>query len=141
MYAKLSTGDNVSQSRNCAERVESFLYCVLAGQADGPANLGVMVAQSDWLFLSKGQVAAVEKADSAFSARVRELYIPLTQKEYWKIFWEQPVIAASITNPPQRELMPMFKNRLGIPMKDREHSQWQFGHPVTFADKSKASSL
>ncbi len=54
MYPKLSTGDNVSQSRNCAERVESFFYWVLAGQADGPANLGVMVAQSDWLFLSKG---------------------------------------------------------------------------------------
>ena len=74
MYPKLSTGDNVSQSRNCAERVESFLYCVLAGQADGPANLGVMVAQSDWLFLSKGQVAAVEKADSVFSARPRAVH-------------------------------------------------------------------
>ena len=140
MYPKLSTGDNVSQSRNCAERVESFLYCVLAGQADGPANLGVMVAQSDWLFLSKGQVAAVEKADFVFSARVRELYIPLTQKEYWKIFWEQPVIAAAIVTPSQRELIPFFKNMLSIPAEDREHSQWQFGHPVTFADKSKASS-
>ena len=74
MYPKLSTGDNVSQSRNCAERVESFLYCVLAGQADGPANLGVMVAQSDWLFLSKGQVAAVEKADSVFSAGPRAVH-------------------------------------------------------------------
>ena len=85
MYPKLSTGDNVSQSRNCAVRVESFLYCVLAGQADGPANLGVMVAQSDWLFLSKGQVA-VEKADSAFSARVRELYIPLTEEKVLEDF-------------------------------------------------------
>jgi len=26
---------------------------------------------------------------------------------------------------------------LGVPMKEREHSQWQFGHPVTFADKPK----
>jgi hypothetical protein len=28
---------------------------------------------------------------------------------------------------------------LTVPMKDREHSQWQFGHPVTFADKPKAA--
>jgi len=33
--------------------------------------------------------------------------------------------------------MPMFKSILGVPMKDREHSQWSFGHPVTFADKAK----
>jgi hypothetical protein len=26
---------------------------------------------------------------------------------------------------------------LGIPMKERETSQWSFGHPVTFADKPK----
>jgi len=140
MYPKLSTGDNVSQSRNCAERVESFLYCVLAGQADGPANLGVMVAQSDWLFLSKGQVAAVEKADSVFSARPRAVHSTNAEKVL-KIFWEQPEIAAAIVTPSQRELIPFFKNMLSIPAKDREHSQWQFGHPVTFADKSKASSL
>jgi len=28
---------------------------------------------------------------------------------------------------------------LGVPMKEREHSQWQFGNPVTFADKPKTS--
>ena len=61
-----------------------------------------------------------------------------TQKSYLKSFWEQPEIAGDIVTPSQRELMPMFKNILGVPMKDREHSQWSFGHPVTFADKPKA---
>jgi len=41
--------------------------------------------------------------------------------------------------PAQRELMPMFKAMVAIPMKEREHSQWQFGHPVTFTDKPKAT--
>jgi hypothetical protein len=31
----------------------------------------------------------------------------------------------------------MFKGMLGVPMKEREHSQWQFGYPVTLADKPK----
>jgi hypothetical protein len=119
----------------------------------------MLVEQSDSLFLSKAQVAALQRADSAFSEKVRVLYVPLgeflarghggagkaeldsvraTQKDYWKVFWEQPEIAAEIVTPSQRELMPMFKNMLGVPMKDREDSQWSFGHPVTFADKPKA---
>lgn len=119
----------------------------------------LLVEQSDSLFLSRAQVAALQKADSAFSSKVRALYVPLgeflargqggagqaeldsvraTQKSYWKIFWEQPEIAGDIVTPSQRELMPMFKNILGVPMKEREHSQWSFGHPVTFADKPKA---
>ena len=60
-----------------------------------------------------------------------------TQKKYWKIFWEQPEIAGAIVTPSQRELMPMFKSMLATPMKDREHSQWQFGYPMTFADKPR----
>jgi hypothetical protein len=119
----------------------------------------LLVEQSDSLFLSRAQVAALQKADSAFSSKVRALYVPLgeflargqggagqaeldsvraTQKTYWKIFWEQPEIAAEIVTPSQRELMPMFKSILGVPTKDREHAQWSFGHPVTFADKPKA---
>jgi hypothetical protein len=116
----------------------------------------LLIEQSDSLFLSKSQVAALAGADSIFSARVRELYVPLgeflargqggagkaeldsvqaTQKTYWKIFWEQPEIAGAIVTPSQRELMPMFKGMLGVPMKEREHSQWSFGYPVKFADK------
>jgi hypothetical protein len=60
-----------------------------------------------------------------------------TQKKYWEIFWEQPEIAGAIVTPAQRELMPMFARILQVPMEDRKNSQWQFGHPVTFADKPK----
>ena len=118
----------------------------------------LLMEQSDSLFLSKAQVASLESADSVFSSRVRELYVPLgeflargqggagkaeldsaqaTKKKYWKIFWEQPEIAGAIVTPSQRELMPMFKTMLGIPMKQREHAQWMFGNPVTFAEKRK----
>ena len=63
-----------------------------------------------------------------------------TQKNYWRIFWEQPEIAADILTPVQRDLMPFFKVMTTIPKKEREHSQWSFGHPVTFTDKPKAST-
>jgi hypothetical protein len=117
-----------------------------------------LLEQSDSLFLSPAQVAGLRRADSVFSARVRAVYVPLgefiaqgqggagkaeldsvqtIQKEYWKIFWEQPEIADSLVTSSQKELFPMLKNMVAVPKRDREHSQWQFGHPVTFADKSK----
>jgi hypothetical protein len=34
----------------------------------------------------------------------------------------------------------MFKSILSIPIKEREHSQWMFGHPVKFAEKPKAGT-
>jgi len=118
----------------------------------------MLIEQSDSLFLSKAQVAALSAADSTFSRRVRELYAPLgeflargkggagkaeldsvraTQKTYWKVFWEQPEIAATIVTPSQRELIPIFKAMLGIPMKNREHAQFSFGSPVTLGGKPK----
>ena len=117
-----------------------------------------LLEESDSLFLSAPQIAALRRADSVYSARVRAVYVPLgeflarsrgsvgkteldsaqaTQKAYWKIFWEQPEIADSIITPAQRELVPMFSSMIGVPKKEREHSQWQFGFPVTFADKPK----
>jgi hypothetical protein len=51
------------------------------------------------------------------------------------VFWVQPEIADSIITPTQRELFPMLKGMLGISKKDREHSRWQFGNPVTFTDE------
>ncbi|HET9684847.1 MAG TPA: carboxypeptidase-like regulatory domain-containing protein [Gemmatimonadaceae bacterium] len=119
----------------------------------------LVLEQSDSLFLSRAQVAALQRADSAFSAQVRALYVPLgeflargqggagkaeldsvqaTQKEYWKIFWRQPEIADSIVTPSQKELLPLLKSIVRVPQQDREHSQWQFGHPVTFSDKAPA---
>jgi hypothetical protein len=119
----------------------------------------LLVDQSDSLFLSRAQVAALQRADSVFSQRVRAIYIPLgqflaqgagdagkaqldsanaTQKQYWVIFWEQPEIAGAIVTPSQRELIPMFKNMIATPMEERKHSQWDFGYPITFADKPQA---
>jgi hypothetical protein len=122
----------------------------------------VMLAESDSLFLSQQQIAALRRTDSVFTARVRAIYVPLgrylaqfetgvatkaaldsvnaTQKAYWKIFWVQPEIVDSIITPTQRELMPMLKGMLSTPMKDREHSQWQFGRPVKFADRQKPAA-
>ena len=116
----------------------------------------MLIAEADSLFLTKAEVAALRKADSVFSAQVRAVYGPLglllaagqgdaskasvdsasaAHKRYWKIFWQQPEIAAEIVNPTQRDLIPMFKNMLATPMKEREFSQWQFGYPVQFVDK------
>jgi hypothetical protein len=119
----------------------------------------LLIGESDSLFLSKAQVAQLRTADSVFSERVRAIYIPLGEflsrgngaigkaeldsvrivsKEYWKIFWEQPEVAAAIVTPAQRELMPMFARMLETTQEDRKHSQWQFGHPITFSDKPKS---
>lgn len=61
-----------------------------------------------------------------------------TQKLYWKVFWQQPEIADSIVTPSQKELLPLLKGIVGVPKADREHSQWQFGRPVTFSDQAPA---
>jgi hypothetical protein len=119
----------------------------------------LLLENSDSLFLTKPQVAALQHDDSVYSAEVRAIYIQLgnflaqhegsdpgkaeldsvknTSKTYWKIFWRQPEIADSVVTPAQRELMPMFKNMLAVTPKDREHSQWNFGNPVTFSDKAR----
>jgi hypothetical protein len=109
-----------------------------------------LLEQSDSLFLSKAQIAALQQADSVFSQRVRALYIPLgqflaqgggdagkaqldsvkmTQTAYWEIFWKQPEIAGAIVTPAQRELMPILKGMLAIPPDDRK-GEWFFGNPV-----------
>jgi hypothetical protein len=118
----------------------------------------LLLDNTDSLFLNKTQMAGLQHADSVFSERVRAIYIPLgqflaqnggvagkvqldsakaTEKLYWKIFWEQPEIAAEFVTPSQRELLPMFKSMLGVPMKEREHSQWNFGYPVQFSDRKR----
>ena len=121
----------------------------------------VLMAESDSLFLSASQMAALRRADSVFSARVRAIYRPLgeflakgqgaagkaeldsvqaTQKLYWKIFWEQPEVADSIVTPSQRELIPLFKSMLSVPQPQREHSQFQFGRPVTLVDRPRGQT-
>jgi hypothetical protein len=119
----------------------------------------MLLENSDSLFLTKSQITTLRYDDSVYTARVRAVYAPLgqflaqhdgrdpgkaeldsvknTSKAYWKIFWEQPEIADSVVTPAQRELMPMLKGMLAVIPKDREHSQWNFGHPVTFSDEKR----
>jgi hypothetical protein len=81
-------------------------------------------------FLARGNGAAGKaELDSAST----------TQKAYWRIFWEQPEIADSIVTATQKELFPMLRRMVEVPKKDRENSQWQFGHPVTMLPPRKAA--
>ncbi|MDP9203291.1 MAG: carboxypeptidase-like regulatory domain-containing protein [Gemmatimonadota bacterium] len=121
----------------------------------------LLMEQTDSLLLTTSQVAAIQRADSAFSSQIRALYVPLgeflsrgqggagkaeldsvqaTQKTYWKIFWEQPETAGAVLSPVQLDLLPFFKAMLATPKKEREHSQWSFGNPVLFADKPKTTT-
>jgi hypothetical protein len=119
-----------------------------------------LLAESDSLFLTAAQVAALKKADSTFSAQVRALFVPLgdylarvgdagagkttldsvqkVRKAYWKVFWEQPEIALEPLTSTQVSLFPLLANMAQTPKKDREHSQWQFGNPVKFKPGDKA---
>ena len=117
-----------------------------------------LLQETDSLFLSAAQVTALRRADSVFSERVRAVYLPLgkflargeggagkaeldsvqtIQKEYWKVFWEQPEIADSLITPSQKELFPLAKALVSSPKRDREHSQFYFGSPVTLSDVAK----
>jgi hypothetical protein len=120
-----------------------------------------LLKESDSLFLSNPQIAALRKADSVFSQRVIEVYGQLgellakgdgaagkaeldsmktVQKAYWKVFWEQPEIADSIITPTQKELFPMLRHMVNVPKKERENSQWQFGSPVQLPSSGKSPS-
>ena len=166
---ELSTDFDLQQLRRAVEPVKG----VTGWLRRGPDSLAafylsntssihkVLIREADSLFLSRSQVAALQRADSVFSVRVRSIYSPLgeflargqggagkaeldsvqaTQKLYWKIFWQQPEIADSIVTPAQRELIPLFKALLGVPKEQREHSQFQFGSPVTVTDKPKVTA-
>ncbi len=163
----LSTNFDLQTLRRAVEPVKSpvgwqrrsadSLAAFYLGQTSSIHKL--LIRETDSLFLSKAQVAALKTADSTYSERVRAIFIPLgqylaqgsggagkteldsvktTQKEYWRIFWEQPEMAAAIVNATQRQLMPMFERILGIPQDERKNSQWQFGNPVTYSDKPPA---
>ena len=120
-----------------------------------------LLRESDSLFLSAPQIAALRRADSAYSEQVRAVYAPLgeflargqgaagkaeldsanaTSKSYWRIFWLQPEIADSILTPAQKELFPMLRRLVEVPARDREHARWFFGSAVTMPGKPKASA-
>ncbi|NUS98995.1 MAG: carboxypeptidase regulatory-like domain-containing protein [Gemmatimonadaceae bacterium] len=117
-----------------------------------------LLEESDSLFLSRTQIENLQRADSAFSAGVRALYVPLgeylagrgepgkaeldsaeaTEKAYWKLFWQQPEIADTLVTGTQKELFPLLKALVGVPKDRREHSRFMFGHPVSLTDRLKA---
>jgi len=112
----------------------------------------LLLGESDSLFLTKAQIDALIAADSVYSAKVREIYIPLGQflaartesvvgkveldsvtaatKRYWPLFWEQADIADGIVTAQQKELLPFIKNMTATTKEDRKDSQWYFGHAV-----------
>jgi hypothetical protein len=121
-----------------------------------------LLSESDSLFLSTQQIAALRRADSVYSSRVRAIYRPLaeflargngeagkaeldsveaTQKAYWKVFWQQPEIADSIVTPAQKELFPLLKNLLSVESARREQSRFFFGYPVELQDKRTPTTL
>ncbi|MEQ1690286.1 MAG: hypothetical protein ABMA00_03290, partial [Gemmatimonas sp.] len=112
----------------------------------------LLLSESDSLFLTAAQIAALITADSLYSVKVREIYVPLgrflaTQpdgvvgkialdsvtaatKRFWPTFWDQADVADKIVTPQQKELLPFIKNMTATTKEDRKDSQWYFGHPV-----------
>lgn len=121
----------------------------------------MILSESDSLFLRNSQIAGLQRADSIFSAQVRQIYVALgaylaqfpdgnvppaaldsanaSKKAYWKVFWEQPEIADSLLTGSQKQLMPMMASIVTVPKKEREHSQWHFGWPVLSTDPKRSS--
>jgi hypothetical protein len=157
----LSTNYDVQQLRRALEPIKTksgwtrrgadSLTAFYASRTSDVYKL--ILAESDSLFVTPSQTVELKRADSVFTARVREIFTPLgdflanepqgsagkaaldtvaaTQKKYWKSFWAQPEIASEILTPLQRELLPMIKSLLAVRQKDRESSQFYFGYPVT----------
>lgn len=156
----LSTDYDLQQLRRALEPVKvktgwerRTVDSLMAFYMSNTSNIHkLLVAESDSLFLNQGQIAKLKEADSVFSVGVRNVYRPLAEylatipdgrsskaaldsvtavkKAYWKLFWLQPELADAIISPTQRELVAVLKGMLQVPAKDRENSQWQFGHPV-----------
>jgi hypothetical protein len=163
---ELSTDYGLQQLRRAVEPVKTVqgwqrrsADSITAFYLEGTSNIHkALLSESDSLFLSNAQTAALRRADSVFSARVIAVYGPLgeflakgsgaagkaeldsmraAKKAYWKIFWQQPEIADSIVTSAQKELFPLLPRMASTPMKEREHSQWQFGNPVTMPKPAK----
>ena len=167
-HAKLTTDYDLQRLRRAMEPVKQrtgwerrSADSLAAFYLDQTSDIfHLLLGESDSLFLRNDQIAGLRKADSVYKERVRAVYVPLgkylaqfadgaappaaldtvraTQKRYWKVFWEQPEIADSLITATQRGLMPMLEGMLGTPKKDRERSQWQFGHEVPLVDPKPA---
>jgi hypothetical protein len=112
----------------------------------------LLLSESDSLFLTKAQIAALTTADSIYQVKVREIYVPLGKflgerpdaivgkieldsvtaatKKYWPLFWDQVDVVDSIVTVQQKELLPFLKNITQTTKEQRKDSQWYFGWPV-----------
>ncbi|WP_275827832.1 carboxypeptidase-like regulatory domain-containing protein [Roseisolibacter sp. H3M3-2] len=112
----------------------------------------LLLAQSDSLFLSQSQIAALRRSDSVYAERVRAVYLPLgrflaaaggapagraqldsvaaTERAYWQIFWEQPEIADAVLTPAQRQLIPVLVTMLSRTARERKTYRQNFQYPV-----------
>ena len=163
---KLSTDYGLQQLRRAVEPVKGIngwqrrsSDSLTAFYLTGTSSIHkALLEQSDSLFLSAGQIKALQTADSAFAERVIVVFSQLgeflakgngaagkvemdstktTQKTYWRIFWEQPELADSIVTPVQKELFPLLRNLLAVPPKFREGGQYRFGSSVKMPAKPK----
>lgn len=121
------------------------------------------LAESDSLFLTKDQIAALMVADSIYSRDVRDIYLALGRflagrpvgvpgkieldsvtsatKRFWPLFWAQADTIDKIVTPQQKELLPMLRDLTATSQEDRKDSQWYFGYPVPLvANKPKVGS-
>jgi hypothetical protein len=168
---RLSTDYSLQQLRRALEPVRvaktwapRSADSLTAFYLDQTSNIHTaLIAESDSLFLTPAQLAELRKAEATFAGQVRGIYGELgkylsgfaggaaskaaldsanaAKKAYWKVFWEQPEIAAALVTPTQRDLMPLLRDMLTIPKPQREHSQWMFGSPVKLGGGSAAPVL
>jgi hypothetical protein len=112
----------------------------------------LLLAESDSIFLTAPQITSLLAADSAYSAKVREIYVPMARflagrpnrvvgkieldsvqaatKRYWPLFWEQVDVVETIMTAQQKELLPFIRNMMAVTKSDRKDSQWSFGFAV-----------
>lgn len=112
-----------------------------------------LLAESDSLFLSKDQIERLIHADSIFSERVRELFVPLGEflakepegkvsqaaldsvadvtKRYMPLAWEQVDTASAVLSTQQAELSSYLFMLASRSPEQRKTMQWLVGYPVT----------
>ncbi|MES3033693.1 MAG: carboxypeptidase-like regulatory domain-containing protein [Gemmatimonadota bacterium] len=140
----------VKQERRWVPRSADSLTALYLGETSNIHT--ALLAESDSLFLSAPQIVALRKAEEEYAVQVRKIYtelghylqqfaggaatkaaldsVTVAKKAYWKVFWEQPEIAAGLITPTQRDLMNMLREMLRVPKVERLNSQWMFGNPV-----------
>lgn len=111
-----------------------------------------VLAESDSLFLTPTQIAALRTASAAYTAEARSRYVPLghylagrsakavgpaaldtvkaTEAGYQQQFWRAVEHMATILTPSQRQLLPILDQMLATPPARRPNAFFGFGHLV-----------